>query len=147
MMAFSVHFSGAIVISDFCANAKPVIVDITVYKTPSNNFNATFVNYYLHCDLDQWNIDRHTSTVISYLGQLNSMFQTQLAKLSLVNQLHYQVNETYQALTCKKLNPIINQGLTQLCTEPVDGLGLISMSHLLSFTLFTILLFMVTFTL
>lgn len=144
-LALSAHIGASLLLADFCLSAKPAIADMLVQGNSPSNLTRPFVEYYLHCD--QWNLDRHTHTVLDYLDRFNSMLGSQLARWNLADQLQSNVNSTYQALTCRVLNPTINRALTDLCTLPVDGLVLTCLAYLLTSGLSVLLLFTVTFTL
>ena len=148
---FGLNFTINMALADFCLNAKPVITDITVYRITSNNFTTKFVNYYLYCHLNQLNLAQHKNTVIDFLDQFSSQFNTVLSNSSswmlsgLVSNVKSGIEHTYDTLHCVEVNRLINKGLTEFCTKPVDGMAIITISLGFSLFLFVIILFMFTF--
>lgn len=148
---FSLNLTGSMALADFCLHAKPVITDITVYKIPSNNFTTEFVHYYLYCELNRLNLHQHTNTLTGFLDRfLESslpFFNHSKVLQGVVSNVKSGIENTLETVHCKEINRLINEGLGQFCTSPVDGLTLTSVSFLFSTFLLIVCLFSVTFTL
>lgn len=147
---FSLNLSGSVALSDFCLSAKPVITDVSVYKIPSNNFTTKFVHYYLYCELNRLNLHQHKKTVTSLLDHLGSsipFFNNSKLLQGVVSNVKSGIESTLETVHCNEINRLINEGLGEFCTAPIDGLTLTTISFLFSIFLLVVTLFSVTFTL
>ncbi|KAJ6216211.1 hypothetical protein RDWZM_007368 [Blomia tropicalis] len=146
---FNLNFTGNIALSDFCLNAKPIITDISVYRIPSNNLTENVVNYYLYCELNRLNLDSTKKAVMGYLDRLDSfpIFNGSQMFSGIVSGFKNGIEQTYDSLHCMELNRLINDGLTEFCTTPIDAMAITSFSYLFTIFLFIVILFMVTFSL
>lgn len=150
---FDSHLVITMANSDFCLSAKQSIADMAVYKFPENNFTMPMVNYYLDCDLPkQLNLQEHKHNVINYLDSFDRLeiFKLPVGKIvtqnwNFIDSIKKNLIETYQTMTCEHLNEIINRGLSQYCSQPIDGLTLLTTGHFIHFLLTLIMLFIVTF--
>lgn len=147
---FSLNLSGSMALSDFCLSAKPVITDVTVYKIPSNNFTTKFVNYYLYCELNRLNLHQHKNTVTGILDRIGSsisFFNNSKLIQGMVSNVKSGIENTLETVHCNEINRLINEGLGEFCTGPIDGLTLTTTSFIFSIFLLVVTLFTVTFTL
>jgi len=136
--------TSGVIMSDFCLNAKPIIADITVNKVPSNNFTMSFVNYYLHCNLNQWNLGEHKKTIIKVINRVDRAFSSNTLS-GLFSNVRNGIEASYDTLHCSEMNRLINQGLSEFCTKPIEGFAYLFISYSTFFSIFTLILFVITF--
>lgn len=150
---FDVHFVTTIAMADFCISSKQTIADIAVYKFPKNNFSMPFVRYYLDCDLStQWNFGDHKNLIVDYLEKFDKfeLFNFPVGRFvsqnwNVLDLVKKNLDQTYQAIGCEHLNKIINTVLSLFCTQPINGLTLITLGHFVNFLLILFMLFFITF--
>ena len=140
----SLSLTSGVALSDFCMKAKPVIADITVNKMPENNFTTSFVNYYLHCNLNQWNLDQHKKTLFRVFNRVDRAFASNVIS-GLFRNVRSGIEASFDTLHCSEINRIINDGLGEFCQKPIEAFSYLSLSYSFFFLILTLILFVITF--